>query len=205
MHADERLRLFISHNSNDKPIARRLGVALQLVADVWFDEWEIRAGDSIPGRINAALTDFDTLLLVWSEHAASSRWVESELNSAISASNSDRRSRIIPVTLDETPLPSLIADRRRVDLTEPSAITEAVDLIMGFSTVKQRRKAVQQGLSELDLEMLHVPGVGTFVGCQRCGADLHALKGTTSVDHERDDTYVQIECSECGWCAWGEI
>lgn len=43
-------------NRVDKEIARRLGAQLNLVgADIWFDEWEIHASDSIPGWLNDAL------------------------------------------------------------------------------------------------------------------------------------------------------
>ncbi len=37
-------------------MARRLGGQMRLAAaDVWFDEWKIRAGDSIPGKVSDAV------------------------------------------------------------------------------------------------------------------------------------------------------
>jgi len=50
--ADEfRYDLFLSHSAKDKEVVRP--VAERLRADglrVWFDEWEIKPGDSIPAK-----------------------------------------------------------------------------------------------------------------------------------------------------------
>jgi len=48
--------VLLSHSSKDKTVVRV--VAERLRADglrVWFDEWEIRAGDSIPAKIEEGL------------------------------------------------------------------------------------------------------------------------------------------------------
>jgi len=48
--------VFISHSAMDKVVVRE--VAERLRADglkVWFDEWEIRPGDSIPAKIEEGL------------------------------------------------------------------------------------------------------------------------------------------------------
>ena len=43
------MRCFLSHNMANKQVARSVGAHLTLSGiDVWFDEWEILAGDSIP-------------------------------------------------------------------------------------------------------------------------------------------------------------
>ena len=47
------MRCFLSHNIADKDVARSLGAHMTLTGiDVWFDEWEIQAGDSVPGKLN---------------------------------------------------------------------------------------------------------------------------------------------------------
>jgi len=48
--------VFLSHSSKDKTIVR--DVAERLRKDgvkVWFDEWEIKPGDSIPSKIDERL------------------------------------------------------------------------------------------------------------------------------------------------------
>ena len=59
--------MFLSHNSANKAYASRVAAALQLLgANVWFDAWKIRPGDSIPAAINQGLADFDVFVLLWS-------------------------------------------------------------------------------------------------------------------------------------------
>jgi TIR domain len=47
--------------------------------DVWFDEWEIPTGDSIPGKLDEGLEAFDGFVLLWSADADRSNWVCQEL------------------------------------------------------------------------------------------------------------------------------
>lgn len=197
--------LFFSHNVQDKDIARSLGGQLNLVgADVWFDEWEIRAGDSIPGKLNEALAGFETFVVLWSEHAARSSWVRAELETAISRARSDSSLRVIPVVLDETPVPALLQPLRRVDLTQGD-LPQAVREIMGFQSERDRIKAIQRTLGEADIHFDYVPGYGATVGCPECGAGLDALEGWEAIDHLRDDVYAGVRCTECGWEGGGEI
>jgi TIR domain-containing protein len=78
------MHVFLSHNHRDKTLVVPLATQLRLMgADVWLDDWEIRAGDSIPGKVNEALSVIDTAVIVWSEHAAVSRWVDAELATSL--------------------------------------------------------------------------------------------------------------------------
>ena len=50
--------VFLSHGAKDKAVVR--GVAERLRKDglkVWFDEWELKPGDSIPSKIEEGLED----------------------------------------------------------------------------------------------------------------------------------------------------
>src|SRR5437870_343650 len=105
------MRCFLSHNVVDKEVARSIGAHLVLTGvDVWFDEWEIEAGDSIPGKLDEGLAAFDAFILLWSANANRSKWVRQELHSAIMRALQEGSAKIIPCMLDETPLPPLIAD-----------------------------------------------------------------------------------------------
>lgn len=56
--------VFLSHSSKDKAVAH--AVAERLRADgltVWFDEWEIKPGDSIPAKIEEGLEHSRVLVL----------------------------------------------------------------------------------------------------------------------------------------------
>lgn len=199
------MHVFLSYNRNDKEIARRLGAQLKLVsADVWFDEWEIKAGDSIPGKVNDALATIDTAVVVWSENASGSKWVRAELETAIQAGIEDRTLRVIPVILDDTPLPPLIRRLKWVDLQDEDE-TRAVNEIMGFATDRDRMLAIQATLDEAGIEVAYFPGYGNVAACPRCGAGLDKLRGWQQVDERRDDLYAGVECTDCGFNDGGEI
>ena len=80
--------VFLSHSAKDKAVVR--AVAERLRADglrVWFDEWEIHPGDSIPAKIEEGLEHSRVLacpavasgrrrMLCMSAHAFGSDWAQ---------------------------------------------------------------------------------------------------------------------------------
>ena len=164
---------------------------------MWFDEWKIRAGDSFPGSVVAALQVFDTLILVWSEHARASSWVRAELEVALTRRIEEGDLRVVPVLLDDTTLPAFVRPLKHLRIDE--GIPAVVDAIMGFASDRDRLRAVQAVLSEAEIDVRFVPAVGPMVACPDCGAGHAAMKWSFAVDERRDDTYITITCQECGW------
>ncbi len=77
--SDFEFDVFLSHSSHDKDVVR--DVANRLKRDnvrVWFDEWEIKAGDSIPAKIEHGLEHSRVLVLCMSAHAFGSDWAQLE-------------------------------------------------------------------------------------------------------------------------------
>ena len=111
-------KVFISHTTADKPFVRRLAARLEKSQfQVWFDEHDLIAGDSLPERVGKALQAAKVILVVVSKESVASKWLRYELNVA-----TDRmikgECRVIPVVIDETPLPAeviglLYADCRK--------------------------------------------------------------------------------------------
>ncbi len=67
--------VFLSHSSKDKAIVR--AVAERLRADglrLWFDEWILKPGDSIPAKIEEGLEQSRVLVLCLSANAFGSEW-----------------------------------------------------------------------------------------------------------------------------------
>lgn len=200
------MNLFLSHNTNDKELARSLGAQLKLAgADVWFDEWEIAAGESIPTKVNAALATADAVLVVWSGNAAGSKWVANELEAAYTRSLSDPLFRLIPILIDETPLPPLVASLKHLRLANAWEIDQVVAEVMGFKSARQALRAIQQTLEETGLRVEYVPGYGAIVACPACGAGIESLEGWSQTDYVRDDVYGGFRCKECGHQDGGEI
>lgn len=125
-------KTFISHAWEDKSLAMQLERELgSAKVDVWIDHSEIRGGDNLPKRINDALEWCNTFLLIWSEAASKSRWVELEWTNALSLDKV-----IIPCRLDKTPLPAILANKTFIDFlnTEKGLL----DLLRVLSSPQER-------------------------------------------------------------------
>jgi predicted nucleotide-binding protein len=68
--------VFISYSSKDRDFAERLAADLRASGvGVWFDQWEIKVGDSITQKINDGIHDNDYLAVVLSPDSVASDWV----------------------------------------------------------------------------------------------------------------------------------
>lgn len=77
------MKIFISHSSRDKWIARRISDDLvSFGAETFLDEKDIATGDSIDDAIQEHLKSCDELLILISPSALDSHWVMIELGGA---------------------------------------------------------------------------------------------------------------------------
>jgi hypothetical protein len=103
--------IFLSHTAADKSFARRLCEDLKgRGCRVWFDEAELKPGDSIIDRVEAAIDDMRYLLVVLSPASVDSSWVKRELNMALVESLATRNARVIPVLLKDCAIPGLLRE-----------------------------------------------------------------------------------------------
>jgi hypothetical protein len=111
-------KVFISHTAADKPFVRRLASRLEKSHfQVWLDEHDLIAGDPLPESIGKALQAAKVILVVVSKASVASKWLRYELNVATERMIRGE-CRVIPVVIDETPLPAeviglLYADCRK--------------------------------------------------------------------------------------------
>src|SRR5262245_18056918 len=102
--------VFLSHSSKDKDIVR--AVAERLRADrlrVWFDEWEIKPGDSVPKKIDDGLEDSRVLVLCMSANAFGSDWTTLESYTFRFRDPLNKERRFIPLRLDDVEIKGLLA------------------------------------------------------------------------------------------------
>lgn len=92
-----------------------------------------------------------------------------------------------------------------IRVTGPQDIADAVRSLLGLDSDEAYRKAVQQTLHEAGIEVQYFEGYGAAVGCLRCGAPAEELRGWTHTDYRRDDTYMGVTCTRCGWEDGGEV
>jgi formylglycine-generating enzyme required for sulfatase activity len=108
--------VFISYSSKDRDFAERLATDLRASgAGVWFDQWEIKVGDSIAQKINDGIHDNDYLAVVLSPDSVASAWVRKELNVAMMKELNRRSVVVLPILYRDCKIPSLIADKRYAD------------------------------------------------------------------------------------------
>jgi hypothetical protein len=101
MADDFKYDVFLSHSSKDKGTV--LAVAERLRADglrVWLDDWEIRAGDSIPSKIEEGLEHSRVLVLCMSAQAFGSDWAQLESYTFRFRDPLNKERRFIPLRLD---------------------------------------------------------------------------------------------------------
>jgi len=79
MGNDFRYDVFLSHSSKDIAVVRPLAERLRKDGlKVWFDEWDIEPGDSIPAKIEEGLEFSRVLVLCMSANAFGSDWAKLE-------------------------------------------------------------------------------------------------------------------------------
>ena len=102
--------VFLSHNQADKPRVRRLAERLwQDGLKVWFDEWVLKPGDSIPAKIEAGLEHSRVLVLCMSANAFGSDWAQLEAGTFRFWDSLNPECRFIPLRLDDAPIKGFLA------------------------------------------------------------------------------------------------
>jgi hypothetical protein len=197
-YSDALMNIFISHNKKQKSIARLLAMALvEHGENVWFDEWTLRPGDSLVGGIEDGLAKANVFVIIWSADAAESKWVGTEMRAYLRRRVDDASLRIIPIMVDDTPLPTLVADYLGFRVRSKSAIGKIAAKICGSPSEAELVQRLTQRLHDLtyDAEARNDPL--PFKRCPDCGDD--AFDRNTLTDYARDEVYYVIACKNCGW------
>ena len=104
MSNDLKYDVFLSHSVKDKVVVRAL--AKRLRADglrVWFDEWEIKAGDSIPAKTEEGLEHSRVVVLCMSAHAFGFDWAQLEAGTFHLRDPLNKEPRFIPLPFNNAP------------------------------------------------------------------------------------------------------
>jgi len=102
--------VFLSHSAKDKAVVRPLAERLRKDGlKVWFDEWVLKPGDSIPAKIEAGLEHSRVLVLCMSANAFGSDWAQLEAGTFRFRDPLNRERRFIPLRLDDAPIKGSLA------------------------------------------------------------------------------------------------
>lgn len=134
-------RLFLSYAHADREFAKRLALALNEAGeDVWWDEWEIQAGDSLVQKIfYEGLSNAGAFIIVLSPESTESRWVKDELDAA-TVRRIDGVTRVIPVIAADTPIPAALRTLLWVDMRTnfDDGVRRILNAVRGISSKPAR-------------------------------------------------------------------
>lgn len=122
MSASNGQRIFLCHSSADKPIVRELCARLQKDGfRPWLDEQDINPGDEWEMAIHSALRTSDVIVVCLS-HTSVTRagYLHKEIKFALDRADEqpERRRVLIPVRLDECPIPERLSRFQWLNLFE---------------------------------------------------------------------------------------
>lgn len=134
------MRIFLSHASEDKRVARQLMERLERSGlQVWLDEASLIPGARWEQQIEDAIGRSDVFICLLSPHY-SSPWVRKEAAMALSRTAENPNLRIIPIFLPGTKIddvPPALRSRVGVDLANVRDIDQALTrLVEGLATEK---------------------------------------------------------------------
>ena len=108
--------VFLSYSAKDKAVVRALAERLRTDGiKVWFDEWMLRPGDSIPAKIEEGLEHSRVLVLGMSAHAFGSDWAQLESGTFRFRDPLNKQRRFLPLRLDDAPIRGSLAQFLYID------------------------------------------------------------------------------------------
>lgn len=108
--------LFISYSSKDKNFVQKLVHDLKAHGvTVWWDEWEMKVGDSIIKKIQDGIKRSAYLGIVLSPNSASSTWVEKEMDTAQIIELEKQEVFILPILKATCEIPIFLKSKKYAD------------------------------------------------------------------------------------------
>lgn len=132
-------KVFISHSSKDKAIARRIAEDLRTHGHwVWLDAWRIMVGQCIVREIEKGIEAADFVLLLLSNHAVESQWVNREWKAAYWGEVNDDSIVVLPACIEQCRIPKLLQTKKYAELYESykRGIGEVLDALAHYETTK---------------------------------------------------------------------
>lgn len=111
--------IFLSYASVDRIYAERLATDLRAWGvRVWWDQWEIRVGDSLTEKLQQGLTASSKLAVILTPESVASSWVQREIGSALMRELDERRVTVLPLLFRDCEVPALLRDKKHADFRE---------------------------------------------------------------------------------------
>jgi hypothetical protein len=193
---------FLSHSSADAALAERLARdLLKQGVDVWYAQWEIKAGDSLRRKIDAGIDQARFFLVLLTPDSLKSEWVQTELDAGM-VNKIAGACRLIPILsgIDKGDVPATLRGLLWVSLENyDDGLRRLLEACHDVSTKPPVGEppawARQRPLEGLDLSA-HAQRVAAWINA-------HSENGTTYHFYDRDEIMRDLELSadEAGMAA----
>lgn len=134
--------VFISYSHPDAEFVDRLaGELIRARKPVWVDRYELRAGDSLIGRIQEEITKAGAMLVVLSEASVNSEWCKKELSAGLIRELEEKRVVVIPVLIEDCSIPIFLRDKKYADFRTSfdKGLGEILESLAGVTNDTQGR------------------------------------------------------------------
>jgi hypothetical protein len=130
-------RLYFAHASENRDVAKPLADRMMKDGiDVWFDEWEIRTGDSLRRKMESGLSGCTHFLVLLTPEAIGKPWVETEIDAGF-VRNVEGQSRFMGIRsgVEISQLSSFLKTLRcsEIDLNNEADVASLIAEIHGIS------------------------------------------------------------------------
>lgn len=86
--------------------------------DPWVDEFKIKVGDSIPRSIQLGIDESDFMIILLSESAIKSGWVEQEWMTKYWEERQGQHAVLLPALIEKCSIPALLKTKKYANFTE---------------------------------------------------------------------------------------
>jgi hypothetical protein len=158
-----KVQVFVSHSSKDKSIVDRIVSDLKNHGiSVWYDKFEIKAGDNIVEKVNEGLRDSKYFLIILSPNAICSSWVTEEMSFAVLQQIALKDIFVIPVLIEDCNIPPLLQHKRYVDFRNSydQGIQQLLEVFMAdhkvLENLSRERVSPWPDISQADKEYIYL-------------------------------------------------
>lgn len=123
--------VFLSYSRVDREFVAKLVDDLGRAGlAVWYDQWDLRPGDSIAGYLDSALQQSRFLLMVMSPDYFESAWPKQEWQSALLREMEGNDVRVIPIYYRDCIIPLLLQQRASIDFRNSERYEESLNSLL---------------------------------------------------------------------------
>lgn len=135
--------IFLSHNSADKPFARRLALDLDAQGvKYWLDEAEIKVGESLIEKIRDGIDGVEFVAVILSPDSVKSPWVQKEVDVAMNLEILGRKIKVLPLMYRECTPPGFLLGKKYADFTSEEKYEPALEELLRSVGMVYRKSAI---------------------------------------------------------------